>query len=426
MSHPITNSTRHIAIRLWIPVSLLVLAACGSGSTLSGIASQSPTSVSTPPSPAPSSETGSTTTTPGPSSSTGSPVSSSTSTPTSPSPSPNSGGGGDLLREAIPFGVSGLSAGASVVVVLNGLYSRVAANNLSGAAGNYLFVPGDPASYRGLQVGSSYSITVGTQPAGETCTVTNGSGVLQLTPLPTEAMIACAPVPAATSTGVMHASTMHADIYSNQHQPPARRGASSFTDPSGNLWLFGGSGPNATGTAGHFNDLWQFSPDAGGWNRASGSDVVDTAGRYGTKGVPSPTNAPGARADAMSWTDTSGNLWLFGGQGRDQAGTAGALSDLWKFRIATRQWTWISGSDIANSPGTYGVQNAPSTANRPGARSNAASWIDSAGSLWLFGGYGVDSTGTAGPLDDLWQFTPATSTWTWVSGSITAAAGSLQ
>jgi N-acetylneuraminic acid mutarotase len=128
----------------------------------------------------------------------------------------------------------------------------------------------------------------------------------------------------------------------------------------------------------------------------------------------------------MSWTDAGGDLWMFGGQGRDVAGTAGALSDLWKFSIATRQWTWVSGADVVNSPGMYGVQNAPSTANRPGARSNGTSWIDSTGTLWLFGGYGRDSTGAAGSLDDLWQFTPATGSWSWISGSITAAAGSAQ
>jgi hypothetical protein len=52
------------------------------------------------------------------------------------------------------------------------------------------------------------------------------------------------------------------------------------------------------------------------------------------------------------------------------------------------------------------VYGAPGTASGiPGARGDAVSWIDSAGHLWLFGGYGYDSTGTvAGGLNDLWVY----------------------
>jgi hypothetical protein len=40
---------------------------------------------------------------------------------------------------------------------------------------------------------------------------------------------------------------------------------------------------------------------------------------------------PGARFGAHSWTDASGNLWLFGGQGGDATGNVGYLNDLWKY-----------------------------------------------------------------------------------------------
>ena len=36
-------------------------------------------------------------------------------------------------------------------------------------------------------------------------------------------------------------------------------------------------------------------------------------GNYGTKGVPAAANVPVARESGISWTDDSGNLWLFGG-----------------------------------------------------------------------------------------------------------------
>src|SRR5215469_9859791 len=52
-------------------------------------------------------------------------------------------------------------------------------------------------------------------------------------------------------------------------------------------------------------------PDVRGWTWVSGSNTVLQAGVYGTQGTPSPTNVPGARNFAVSWTDRNGNLWMF-------------------------------------------------------------------------------------------------------------------
>jgi len=46
-----------------------------------------------------------------------------------------------------------------------------------------------------------------------------------------------------------------------------------------------------------------------------------------------PTIVPGARQDAVSWTDSAGNLWLFGGYGVDSLGNTGNHNDLWKFPL---------------------------------------------------------------------------------------------
>src|ERR1039458_4944421 len=51
-----------------------------------------------------------------------------------------------------------------------------------------------------------------------------------------------------------------------------------------------------------------------------GSNIHGQSGVYGTLGTASAANIPGSREDAMSWTDKSGNLWLFGGAGTDSAG----------------------------------------------------------------------------------------------------------
>jgi len=78
-------------------------------------------------------------------------------------------------------------------------------------------------------------------------------------------------------------------------------------------------------------------------------------------------------------------------------------------------WTWKSGSNTIDQTGIYGTKGVTDINNVPGARLNAVSWIDVSGYLCLFGGYGLDSLGTPGDLNDLWKFDG--SNWTWVSGS---------
>ena len=153
----------------------------------------------------------------------------------------------------------------------------------------------------------------------------------------------------------------------------------------------------------------------------SGSDTINQNGIYGTKGTPSASNIPGARHAAVSWTDSAGNLWLFGGYGLPASGTAqGNLNDLWKFTPSTGQWTWVSGSDTINQNGIYGTKGTPSASNIPGGRYVVLTGTDSAGNLWLFGGNGYPAPGsTNGRLNDLWKFTLSTGQWTWVSGSDT-------
>ncbi len=153
-------------------------------------------------------------------------------------------------------------------------------------------------------------------------------------------------------------------------------------------------------------------------------------GWYGTLGMPSATDLPGARWSAASWTDSEGNLWLFGGGGFDSAANQGYLNDMWEFTPSTAEWAWMGGSntipactsaDGCGEPGTYGSLGTPSAKNSPGARSDAASWTDAEGNFWLFGGLGFDSGGTLGFLNDLWRFDTSTKQWTWMGGSDSVA-----
>lgn len=206
--------------------------------------------------------------------------------------------------------------------------------------------------------------------------------------------------------------------------PGGRFGAASWIDPAGNFWVFGGAVPVGPALV-RFNDLWQYKPSTGNWTWVSGSNAMNPAGVYGTKGMPSTTNAPGGRQSAVTWTDSSGNLWLFGGFGLDSVSAEGVLNDLWEFSPSAGTWTWVGGSDRQLALGSYGTLGTASSSNIPGARSGAVAWTDSAGGFWLFGGDGCDSAGCGvqgvsvltTSLNDLWRYDSAAGTWTWVSGS---------
>ncbi len=210
--------------------------------------------------------------------------------------------------------------------------------------------------------------------------------------------------------------------------PGGREASASWTDKTGNLWLFGGVGYDYAGVNGSLNDLWEYFPSTQEWAWMGGSRSVPAAnlgqpGVYGQQGVPAPANTPGGRWGANSWLDLSGNLWLFGGVGYDSSGSLGSLNDLWELNPFINQWAWMSGSSLVGSSdgpaGTYGSFGNAASTNVPSGRSQAVSWIDASGDLWLFGGKGYDSTGTLGYLNDLWEFNPSTREWAWMGGSNT-------
>jgi N-acetylneuraminic acid mutarotase/ribosomal protein S11 len=211
--------------------------------------------------------------------------------------------------------------------------------------------------------------------------------------------------------------------------PGARELSVSWTDHTGNLWLLGGIGYDVNDNLGYLNDLWMYSPSTNLWTwvrgaNNSGNHVV--FGVYGTQGTAATSNEPGTRAGAISWTDSAGNLWMFGGQGWGASGSQNSeLNDLWMYSPSMNLWTWMSGSNQISASGVYGAQGTAAASNVPGARADSTSWADSAGNLWLFGGYGYDANGTLGYLNDLWMYSPSTNQWTWVSGSSTVDAAGV-
>jgi N-acetylneuraminic acid mutarotase len=210
--------------------------------------------------------------------------------------------------------------------------------------------------------------------------------------------------------------------------PGARSGASTWVDGAGHLWLFGGYGYDANDQEMPMNDLWAFDPSTNEWTWVSGSSdqgvekntTGSKPGVYGTRGVAAAGNTPGSRYGASTWVDSSGNLWLFGGDGSDEADPNVELNDMWKFNPSTSLWTWMGGANLVPvlqgyEVGVYGTLGVAAAANIPDSRYQAASWTDSSGNFWLFGGNGLG--GLEGKYNDLWKFNPATNQWTWMSGS---------
>jgi N-acetylneuraminic acid mutarotase len=296
--------------------------------------------------------------------------------------------------------------------------------------------------------GSAYSIAILTQPAGENCTVSNGSGTANANV--SNANVVCvgewAWMGGSKSIGL---NSGQAGVYgilgasSPKNMPGGREQAASWTDASGNTWLFGGFGYDSTGTSGQLNDLWRFDTakgKSGEWTWMSGSTIAPLGlsstfphgepGTYGTLGAASPTNVPGGREQSVNWIDASGNLWIFGGLGIDSVGMYGYLNDLWKFSPnlgANGEWTWMGGSSTVpqnsvpiGQPGVYGTLGTPDSANIPGGRYGAFAWTDASGNFWLYGGNGFDSTRTNAYLNDLWEYTPSANgtvgAWTWMGG----------
>jgi N-acetylneuraminic acid mutarotase len=198
------------------------------------------------------------------------------------------------------------------------------------------------------------------------------------------------------------------------NKPGGRVGAVTWTDSSGNFWLFGGRTeiPNKIVA---FNDLWKYSPATGWWTWINGDSSFSQAGFYGTKGIPTANNKPGARYMGVTWTDMAGNFWLFGGWRISKNPPFGLLNDLWKYDPLSNQWTWLSGDSTINVSGVYGTKGIAASINTPGSRSGSVSWMDKSGNLWLMGGNAFPVY-VLGNQNDLWKYSPSTGLWTWMGG----------
>ncbi len=194
------------------------------------------------------------------------------------------------------------------------------------------------------------------------------------------------------------------------NSPPALYQAAQWTDKQGHFWIFGGLDNSNM----EHGDLWEYDPVANTWTWVKGSGMPNSGAVYGNKGVPSINNIPGTRSwGCTSWTDNNGDLWLFGGLGYDTLLMFGDLGDLWRYHIATNEWTWMDGPSSCNQVGVYGALYQSSDTSLPPPRHEAnTGWTDAQNNLWLFGGYAF-----GGDYNDLWRYNITSAQWTWMGGS---------
>lgn len=192
-------------------------------------------------------------------------------------------------------------------------------------------------------------------------------------------------------------------VSSPSNLPPGRYHPAYWQDLNGNFWIFSGTNGLA--------DMWMFNPNINEWTWVSGSNLISGKGGVsGSKGVPSKNNYPSERVyGAACWTDSIGDLWLYGGSSRN---------DLWRYNILNNEWTWMDGDANTTSLSTsrnHGTLGIPSSSNFPGMRWECKSnWVVN-NELVFFGG-GC----TGGNCNDVWTYSISSNVWTWIGGNNTS------
>lgn len=189
-------------------------------------------------------------------------------------------------------------------------------------------------------------------------------------------------------------------VYAPSNRPSYAPDPGFWNGKDGKFWLFG---------TGNMTDTWSFDPTINQWAWETGTHTGSAS--FGTMGVSSPSNRPPLLYAPVSWTDTIGNLWMFGGY----ESSFGPRNMLWKFNVTTKEWTWIRGSALPWAVGSYGVKGVSSPANDPASRHSSSGWVDVAtNTLWLC--LGEFNSGTATFFNDVWKYNISTNEWTWMAG----------
>lgn len=68
---------------------------------------------------------------------------------------------------------------------------------------------------------------------------------------------------------------------------------------------------------------------------------------------------------------------------------------MWRFNLTSNLWTWFAGSSTTNTVANFGTKGIAAPTNLPGSRYYSTMVADTNGLIYIFGGFGYDTT-TAG------------------------------
>ncbi len=147
--------------------------------------------------------------------------------------------------------------------------------------------------------------------------------------------------------GTQNNCTATAAFFVNNY-PPFLIDATAWSAGS-DLYFYGGTTliraeTSNTLTTAVSTDIWKYNIPSNTWSKVMGNRRKSNYGNYGLLQYGFNSNMPGARNDYAHWTDSYGNLWLYGGYGRGEVGTTdNYLFDLWKYDVTLNMWIWMDG-----------------------------------------------------------------------------------
>ncbi len=218
------------------------------------------------------------------------------------------------------------------------------------------------------------------------------------------------------------------DVESNLIWPAARIGQSLWRTSNGKFYIFGGQDAESE----YLRDLWSWNPANGLWARinlygglsSTNEDyITNTNSFYGKKDTADESNRPGSRYGSATWMLSDTQFVIYGGYGYDASGNISLMNDYWLFDLSTHLMTWSAGGGNSLTADSlrpvYGTEGVATDSIYPGARFNASVVRDAEGRVWMFGGQGYATTGSAGIRNDLFELSyPATGVFAGGDGTV--------
>ena len=206
------------------------------------------------------------------------------------------------------------------------------------------------------------------------------------------------------SLNVNTAGTLVQGVPSSVDYPPSIvETKSGWIDSQDQLWIYGGIYIN---TCCAYDRVLRYSISTNEWTWIRGSIFNQAPPVWGSIGVPSAANNPGAGSSYAHWEDTNGNFWFANGY---------TYAAAWRYNPVSNEWTWMTGNQTPNNMGNYVSYCDTVSGNfRSHSEENSACFKDKYEQVWQFAGTSAVSNSN---YNDLWIFDYATLKYKWMHGT---------